>query len=80
MGKKINEELEPKEAKVEEKKPEVAVPEQEYTEAEFYSAARTLWGVAPELARAALRLKGVTKCTKAEATKIVEEFKNKEVK
>lgn len=84
MGKKTNEEPELKDAKVEKEEAKVektAAPiEEVYTAEEFYRAARTLWGVAPELVRAALRCKGVTKCTKEEARKIVEEFKNKEVK
>ncbi len=53
---------------------------EEYTAEEFYQAARTLFGVAPELVRAAFRCNKVTKCTKDEAIKIVETFKNKEVK
>ena len=80
MGKKTFEEPELKETKEVKAEMTPKQVEEEYTADEYYKAARSVFGVAPELVRAAFRCKGVTKCSKNKAIQIVEEFKNKEVK
>lgn len=52
----------------------------EYSVSEFCMGARQIFGVGPDIVRAALLEKGVTTCSKAEAEKIVKAFKEKEVK
>lgn len=61
-----------------EKKPETV--ESVYTVDEFCSNANSLFGTMPECVRAALKEKGIEKCRKTEAEKIVKEFLKKEVK
>lgn len=51
-----------------------------YTMEEFAQNAAELFGARKEIVIAAFRDKNVTKCTKEEAKKIVEEFKKREVK
>ncbi|MEY8425108.1 hypothetical protein AALB52_20705 [Lachnospiraceae bacterium 38-14] len=51
-----------------------------YTMEEFAKNAAELFGVRKEIVVAAFYDKKVTKCTKEEAKKIVEEFKKREVK
>lgn len=51
-----------------------------YTMEDFAQNAAELFGVRKEIVIAAFRDKNVTKCTKEEAKKIVEEFKKREVK
>lgn len=58
----------------------VSKSEPVYTIREFAAGAEKVFGTAPDIVRAALMEKGINKCTKAEAVKIVDAFKNKEVK
>lgn len=53
--------------------------EQEYTAAEFAAVAKTVFGASPDIVTAALRVAGVTKCTKSAAIEIVENFRRQEV-
>lgn len=51
-----------------------------YFTEEFVANAETLFRRKPECVRAALMEKGIEKCTKSEAQKIVAEFMKKEVR
>ena len=51
-----------------------------YSAEELAAGAETLFGTRPECVAAALREKGITKCTKKEAGDIVGRFIRKEVK
>ena len=52
----------------------------EYTIEELAAGAESAFGCMPEMVMAALMEQKVTKCSKAEAAKLVEAFKKKEVK
>ena len=52
----------------------------EYTVEEFAENAVTLFGASSDIVTAALRMAGVKKTTKSAASKIIEEFRKKEVK
>lgn len=58
----------------------IKVKESVYTVEEFVTNAETLFKRKPECVGAALMEKGIEKCTKSEAQKIVEEFMKKEVR
>ena len=51
-----------------------------YSAEELMKAARTKFGVTPELAGAALKFYGIAKATVDEAMKLIEKFKKREVK
>ena len=53
--------------------------EQEYTAAEFAAVAKNVFHASPDIVTAALRVAGVTKCTKKTAVEIVENFRRQEV-
>lgn len=53
--------------------------EQEYTVAEFAAVAKTVFNATPDIVTAALRVAGVTRCTKSTAVEIVENFRRQEV-
>lgn len=56
-----------------------AAPESVYTAAELIAAAKTVFHASPDIVTAALRVAGVNKATVQEATRIVEDFRKKEV-
>lgn len=56
-----------------------APKEPEYTVEEFAANAVSVFGAAPDIVTAALRVAGVTKTTKSAAEKIIEQFRKKEV-
>lgn len=56
-----------------------APQEPEYTVEEFAANAVSVFGAAPDIVTAALRVAGVTKTTKSAAEKIIEQFRKKEV-
>ena len=58
---------------------ETPITEPEYTVEEFAENAISVFGAAPDIVTAALRVAGVTKTTKSAASKIIEEFRKKEV-
>lgn len=51
-----------------------------YSAGEFAANAEALFHVKPECVQAAFREKGIMKCTKSDARKIVEDFMKKEIK
>ena len=57
---------------------EDAVPE--YTAEELVRASKSVFSVSPDIATAALRLAGVKRTTIAEASRIIHDFANKEVR
>lgn len=61
------------------KAPEAKAPESVYPIRELVSGYKA-FGVPKEIAAVALKLKGIEQATFAEAKKIIEEFKNREVK
>lgn len=61
------------------KAPEAKAPESEYPTRELI-AGHKAFGVPKEIAAVALKLKGIEQATFAEAKKIIDEFKNREVK
>lgn len=65
--------------KTTENKSQNAVSESVYTAAELIAAAKTVFHTSPDIVTAALRVAGAQKATLAEATRIVEDFKKKEV-
>ena len=50
-----------------------------YTAGEFAANARTLFGTSPDCVSAALRMKGITKCSKDVAAQAVKEFTRRKV-
>ena len=51
-----------------------------YTAQELIAAARSAFGVSPDIMAAALKTAGITKATKAEAKALAENFAKREVK
>lgn len=65
------------------KEAEVTAPvakEPEYSASEFVHAAKKLFGTTPDIVAAALKAKNKSTATISEAKKIVDAFRNKEVK
>ena len=57
-----------------------AKPEVEYSARELVAAARSKFGVSPDIMAAALKTAGLTRASKAQAKKLAEDFAKKEVK
>lgn len=57
-----------------------AAPEAEYSAKELVSAARSKFGVSPDIMAAALKTAGLTRASKSQAKKLAEDFAKKEVK
>lgn len=57
-----------------------AAPEAEYSAKELVSAARSKFGVSPDIMAAALKTAGLTRASKSQAKKLAEAFAKKEVK
>lgn len=57
-----------------------AAPEAEYSVQELVAAARSKFGVSPDIMAAALKTAGLARASKARAKKLAEDFAKKEVK